>query len=56
MAWFFLNSKLSSKKFPHFNEEECKITEGKVGHKFGEFAFTRKHPTYTISQVVRLPF
>lgn len=20
----------------------CKITEGKVGHKFGEFAFTRK--------------
>lgn len=25
----------------------CKITEGKVGHKFGEFAFTRKvtkHP------------
>ncbi|WOG96195.1 hypothetical protein DCAR_0415528 [Daucus carota subsp. sativus] len=21
---------------------KCKITEGKVGHKFGEFAFTRK--------------
>ena len=20
----------------------CKITEGKVGHKFGEFSFTRK--------------
>nr|KYP49414.1 hypothetical protein KK1_028853 [Cajanus cajan] len=23
----------------------CKITEGKVGHKFGEFALTRKRKT-----------
>lgn len=24
----------------------CKITEGKVGHKFGEFAFTRRRRPY----------
>nr|YP_009519733.1 ribosomal protein S19 [Nepenthes ventricosa x Nepenthes alata]YP_010890432.1 ribosomal protein S19 [Nepenthes khasiana]AYC21364.1 ribosomal protein S19 [Nepenthes ventricosa x Nepenthes alata]WAU46687.1 ribosomal protein S19 [Nepenthes khasiana] len=29
----------------------CKITEGKVGHKFGEFAFTRKRrPSRTNSE------
>ncbi|CAO2840174.1 unnamed protein product [Amaranthus hypochondriacus] len=26
----------------------CKITEGKVGHKFGEFAFTRKRNPHNI--------
>lgn len=25
----------------------CKITEGKVGHKFGEFSFTRKRRPHT---------
>ncbi|CDY18089.1 BnaA01g23500D [Brassica napus] len=35
----------------------CKITEGKVGHKFGEFAFTRKvtkHPRAKISSTISL--
>nr|UPI49024.1 ribosomal protein S19 [Balanophora laxiflora] len=30
------------------NPVRCKITEGKVGHKFGEFASTRKRKTINI--------
>ncbi|KAL9239308.1 hypothetical protein vseg_013643 [Gypsophila vaccaria] len=31
----------------------CKITEAKVGHKFGEFAFTRKRRPHKIDAVTK---